>query len=215
MGRHQRWAVIHQSRRHMAHKFLIFIVPFMLLHTEFPAVAQTPTFEVFVDRTIIHVDETFHVTITLTGPHSGIILDLSPFTKDFDVLGTSQHTHSANIDGHTEVSMEWTITLAPKRLGELVIPSIEVGDHRSPPISVRVLSLEQAGLGEIPGSTAGTRNNLRSPIEVNKNCGQVARRKRNPSAPIRARPTSGFFTNSGDNLSFVAEPSAPPPGSGR
>lgn len=147
MGRHQRWAVIHQSRRHMARTFLIFIVPFMLLHTEFPAVAQTPTFEVFVDRTIIHVDETFHVTITLTGPHSGIILDLSPFTKDFDVLGTSQHTHSATIDGHTEVSMEWTITLAPKRLGELVIPSIEVGDHRSPPISVTVLSLEQAGLG--------------------------------------------------------------------
>jgi hypothetical protein len=92
--------------------------------------AQTPTFEVSIDRTIIHVDEIFHVTITLTGPHSDMILDLKPFTTDFALVGTSQSTHPVTIDGRTEVSMGWIITLAPKRLGKLVIPSIEIGDHR-------------------------------------------------------------------------------------
>ncbi len=144
----------------MVRGFLILIVLLILLITGAPAVAQKPMFEVSVDRTIIHVDETFHLTITLTGPHSGIALDLSPFTKDFDMLSTSQHTHSANIDGQTEISMEWIITLAPKRLGELVIPSIEVGNHRSPPISVTVLSPEQAGLSrsvyEREGSSRST-----------------------------------------------------------
>jgi hypothetical protein len=141
----------------MVRGFLILIVLLILLITGAPAVAQKPTFEVSVDRTIIHVDETFHLTITLNGPHSGIALDLSPFTKDFDILSTSQRTHSANIDGQTEISMEWIITLAPKRLGELVIPSIEVGNHRSPPISVTVLSLEQAGLSRSVLSERGVR----------------------------------------------------------
>jgi hypothetical protein len=51
--------------------------------------------------------------------------------------------------------MEWIITLAPKRLGKLVIPSLEIGDHQSPPISVRVLSLEHANLKETLESNDG------------------------------------------------------------
>jgi hypothetical protein len=108
----------------MVRGFLILIVLLILLITGAPAVAQKPMFEISVDRTIIQVDETFHLNITLTGSHSGIALDLSPFTTDVDILSTSQPTHSANIDGQTEISMEWIITLAPKRLGELVIPSM-------------------------------------------------------------------------------------------
>ncbi|HBP90101.1 MAG TPA: hypothetical protein DD706_20700, partial [Nitrospiraceae bacterium] len=53
------------------------------------------------------------------------------------------------IDGQTTILSEWIITLAPKRLGQLVIPSFSVGNHNSQPIRITVLSPEQAGLEAI------------------------------------------------------------------
>jgi hypothetical protein len=81
----------------MAHGFLILLPLLGLFSTGIPAMAQIPTVKVSIDRTIIHVDEIFHVMITLIGPHSGIVLDLRPFTKDFALVGTSQSSHSATI----------------------------------------------------------------------------------------------------------------------
>ncbi|MCA9422030.1 MAG: BatD family protein [Nitrospira sp.] len=134
----------------MARRHSILLYLLVLLLTGTPSLAQQgQTLEVLVERTIIHVDETLGLTIKLSGPNPGVSLDLSVLEKDFAIVGTSQNLQSTIIDGQTTLLSEWIITLAPKRLGQLVIPSFSVGNHNSQPIRITVLSPEQAGLGAI------------------------------------------------------------------
>ena len=66
---------------------------------------------------------------------------LSVLDKDFTVQGTSEGTSFSMVNGNTSFSQTWTITLLPKRKGELTIPSIQVGSESTLPIILTVADI--------------------------------------------------------------------------
>ena len=96
------------------------------------------TVQAYVDRNPITVDETVRLVVELKGPSSGETPDLSVLNKDFDVLGNSQSSQTSIINGRTSNSIQWVITLAPRKTGSVSIPAIRVGAQSSVPLTLTV-----------------------------------------------------------------------------
>ncbi len=64
--------------------------------------------------------------------------DLTALEKDFNVLGTQRSSQFTIVNGRTRSLTTWTVTLQPKRRGQLRIPSIEYDGERTTPITVTV-----------------------------------------------------------------------------
>ncbi len=85
-------------------------------------------------------------TLTISSDSSDDEPNLSVLETDFQVLGRSSSSQFQLINGRTSRSYDWTIRLRPKRLGQLQIPAIQVGQERSKPIQILVKKPEiQAG----------------------------------------------------------------------
>ena len=84
------------------------------------------------------LNETFQLVFTVSGGQSGEP-DFSPLNKDFQLLGTSSSSQISMINGDTTQSKKYTLTVAPKSAGELVIPPITFGSEQSSASSIQVL----------------------------------------------------------------------------
>lgn len=91
-----------------------------------------------IDRGVISIEDTLTLTIRLSDTGSFGSPDTSPLEQDFHVLGTSQSSRHSIINGRSESSTEWIITLAPKRPGTLTIPAMTVGNQKTGALSVTV-----------------------------------------------------------------------------
>lgn len=92
-----------------------------------------------VDRNRIGLDETFRLTIsTNTSSFFGGGPDLSVLNQDFKVLGKNQSSRHSIINGRSESTTEWKISLMAKRVGNIVIPPIKVNDEKTAPIVMKV-----------------------------------------------------------------------------
>jgi len=89
-----------------------------------------------VDRTVIYEGETFQ--LFLKSDASDNSLDLSPLEIDFEVLSTSRSSQMSFINGRMQSSNEWDVTLSPKRLGELMIPPIDINGRKTQALKVSV-----------------------------------------------------------------------------
>ncbi|MGE5152485.1 MAG: BatD family protein [Bdellovibrio bacteriovorus] len=69
--------------------------------------------------------------------------DLSPLEQDFEILGRSTSTRTTIVNGDMSQSREWVLELAPRRLGELRIPSLVLGGERSDPVTIQVVPADQ------------------------------------------------------------------------
>lgn len=67
--------------------------------------------------------------------------DLSPLQKDFDILGTSTSTQLNIMNGKRTFMKSWTIELQPNKKGNLFIPSIQIGKHKSKPLKLSITDL--------------------------------------------------------------------------
>ncbi|OIQ94206.1 trafficking protein particle complex subunit 10, TRAPPC10 [mine drainage metagenome] len=94
-----------------------------------------------VDRNPVAMDESF--TLTLQSSDSGGEPDLDVLQRDFDVLGQSKSSSLQIINGQTSGSVQWQISLMPKRSGRLQIPAISVGSQSSQPIELTVSPASQ------------------------------------------------------------------------
>ena len=93
---------------------------------------------VTADRSQVGLNETFQLVFTVSGGQSGEP-DFSPLNKDFQLLGTSSSSQISMINGDTTQSKKYTLRMAPKSAGELVIPPIAFGDEQSSASSIQVL----------------------------------------------------------------------------
>ncbi|MGD8619767.1 MAG: BatD family protein [Gammaproteobacteria bacterium] len=100
-----------------------------------PAAAQT--LDAQVDRTQITEGETVTLNLSATGDVKGSP-DLTPLSKDFDVLSQSQGTSINIVNGRTSSSRQWRLMLMPKHGGELTIPALRLGTLESRPIALKV-----------------------------------------------------------------------------
>ena len=91
-----------------------------------------------VDREYAYEGE----TITLSVKASNISVsgqpDFSPLAKDFELFGTSQSSSISIINGKRSDSQTWSIRLRPKKLGKITVPSIQVGQHSTLPLTVDI-----------------------------------------------------------------------------
>lgn len=102
------------------------------------------TLEASVDRTRLVEGE--HLELTLETPSAGqqSDLNLAPLEEHFVIQSTRQLSLVSQINGRTTPVTRWVVNLNPLRTGFLVIPPISLGTSSSQPISLHVLSAEQA-----------------------------------------------------------------------
>lgn len=91
-----------------------------------------------VDRNQISLNESLQFVVSFDQRPNGNTPDTSGLTRDFDILGTSQSSRQTYINGQSEISTEWIYTLAPKREGNLIIPSVTLNGEATEAIAISV-----------------------------------------------------------------------------
>lgn len=87
--------------------------------------------------------ETVRLSLVVTGSDA-TDPDLAPLGKDFEIIGTHTASRYTLSSAGSESSVEYTITLRPKRAGTLTIPSLQIGQEQSPPLTVEVTGTNPA-----------------------------------------------------------------------
>lgn len=90
-----------------------------------------------VNRDSIGLNETLTLTISSDGGGRDST-DFSSLKNDFDVLSNQRSSSIQVINGRTQASTDWQLTLAPKRAGTLLIPSFNVGNSVTDAIEITV-----------------------------------------------------------------------------
>ena len=91
-----------------------------------------------VDREYAYEGETITLSVKASNVSGSAQPDFSPLAKDFELFGTSQSSSISIINGNRSDSQTWSIRLRPKKLGQIDIPSIQVGKHSTLPLTVDV-----------------------------------------------------------------------------
>lgn len=89
-----------------------------------------------VNRGELSIDESLVLTIVSDGLSGQP--ELSPLSRDFEVLGTSTRREVKIIQGIMSELQSWDIEMIPKRTGELEIPSLTLKGFSSNPLTIRV-----------------------------------------------------------------------------
>jgi hypothetical protein len=116
------------------------------------SIAQAaPTLQASVDRDVVEVGDTLTLTLRLDDA-SNERPDLGALKKDFTVLGDSSSSGLSASIGHIERWTEWQISLSPRRAGQLVIPSLNVGGATSEALAIQATaaSAQANAAGEEP-----------------------------------------------------------------
>jgi hypothetical protein len=92
----------------------------------------------YVDRNPVMVDETFRLVVEAEGVSSSDAPNLKKLEENFALLGTSHSQQMSIVNMKTSSVKRWVTTLAPKRTGMFTIPSIQVGNYSSLPLSITV-----------------------------------------------------------------------------
>lgn len=96
-----------------------------------------------VDRDSIGARETLTLTLSAEGTVQNSP-DFSGLKSDFDILSNQKSASTQIINGHSESSTDWQLTLAPKHTGKLLIPSFNIGNAVSDAIEINVSQQSQA-----------------------------------------------------------------------
>ncbi|MDB6049537.1 MAG: batD [Pseudomonas sp.] len=95
-----------------------------------------------VDRERLNAGETVELTLESDDPTLFGKPDLSALEGSFNVQGTRQVNHLTTLDSGSQATTRWIITLLPKQNGTVVIPSLQLGQLSSQPITLQVLQGE-------------------------------------------------------------------------
>lgn len=109
-----------------------------------------------VDKNVITQNDNLELTLELSDQDG--TPDLEPLERDFTVLNNARSNRISIVNGRVDTRNEWVLTLVPKRVGELKIPALAIGDKRTDPIIVKVVA------GKV--GTAGNDVQLESSVDV-------------------------------------------------
>ena len=113
-----------------------------------------------VDRDNIGIQETFTLTVAADSRVSSKP-DFSTLQNDFEILSNNESQYTSISNNGTEFKKVWQLTLAPKRVGSLLIPSFTVDKSVSDAIEIKVTKQTQ--------TQASSDDPVRVAIEVSKN----------------------------------------------
>ena len=90
-----------------------------------------------VDKNKVSINETIIFSIEVKNSESFASFDENSLKKDFIIIsGPSQQTNIQWINGKMTSSKTMSWTLSPKRLGKLIIPSLDISVKTKPQTSV-------------------------------------------------------------------------------
>lgn len=110
--------------------------------------AWAQTFNATVNRTDVPQGETFVLTLELIDGDDKGNPDLSVLDKDFIVYSVGTAFNYKFINGVSSKSRQWQIALMPKNSGSIEIPSIQMDNLATQPITLNVVPANQALSGE-------------------------------------------------------------------
>ena len=90
------------------------------------------------DRKVIDSNETLQLTVRFDGQVLTGEPDFSVLERDFRILSNNRQQQYSMINGRTESLTDWKLTLAPKRIGRLLVPSIKFKQDISDAIEITV-----------------------------------------------------------------------------
>jgi len=93
--------------------------------------------------------------------------DLSPLEADWEILGRSQSSQVQIVNGDFSRSTVYSLTLMPRREGNLTIPSVCFGSNCTVPLPIRVTAADSAS-----GGAGGAKLMLESEIAPEKGVSQ-------------------------------------------
>ncbi len=91
-----------------------------------------------VERNPIALNETTTLILETQDAISHLAPDVTPLQADFTVQHQATSTRVQVIHDQFTVSTQWQLELAPKRVGELTIPPLRIGDQMTPALSLVV-----------------------------------------------------------------------------
>jgi hypothetical protein len=106
--------------------------------------------------------ETLELQLRLRGGQAAP--EVAGLRADFDVLDVRQGVRTSIVNGRRDESIDWTLTLAPKRVGSLEIPAFRAGDAESAPVVVQVSDAADLGAHE-PGAASSAVVRLETEID--------------------------------------------------
>ncbi|BFM06957.1 BatD family protein [Halioxenophilus aromaticivorans] len=104
-----------------------------------------------VDRHDITIEETLNLKIRYQGKQQSNMPSLGDLEKNFDVLSQSRSNQFRSFNGQVESWVEWSLVIAPKRQGTLLIPSFKIDGDFTDAIEINVNEAKPLNLtdGEI------------------------------------------------------------------
>ncbi|MFS2069308.1 BatD family protein [Pseudomonas sp. CT11-2] len=115
---------------------------FLLALLFWTAQAQAAGLVASVDRSRLNSGETVELTLESSDVTQFGKPDLTPLEPQFEVRGTRQVNQPNTLNGNTQATTRWIITLLPRQNGSVVIPSLQLGEAQSQPITVQVIESE-------------------------------------------------------------------------
>ncbi|ATE77414.1 MULTISPECIES: BatD family protein [Pseudomonas] len=115
---------------------------FLLALLFWTAQAQAAGLVASVDRSRLNSGETVELTLESSDVTQFGKPDLTPLEPQFEVRGTRQVNQLNTLNGNTQATTRWIITLLPRQNGSVVIPSLQLGEAQSQPITVQVIESE-------------------------------------------------------------------------
>ncbi|HEX7348487.1 MAG TPA: BatD family protein [Rhodanobacteraceae bacterium] len=109
--------------------------------------AQAAGVHAFLDRSHVSLGDT--VTLNIQSTTALGTPDLAPLAQDFEVLGSSDSSSVAIVNGKTTRTVQIGIALKPLRAGTLTIPALHVGSAVTQPLTLQVGAAPTGGSGKV------------------------------------------------------------------
>lgn len=129
----------------LRHIYLFFV---FIISASISSWAMSATLTSTVDRTSLSMDETLRLSIVFSDTNTRNSPNLDLLDTDFDVLSSNQSSMVRTYNGRVTTSTEWTITLGPKKVGTLIIPSFNIGGIISDALEITVTASKPLAHGQ-------------------------------------------------------------------
>lgn len=105
-------------------------------------IAATPllagAFKASIERLPTDQGEPFELVLSLAGRDSLEPPNVTPLSKDFEILDRRKRSRMDTVAGQRVEVNEWVLTLVAKRPGRLTIPALTIGGEASAPIDLTI-----------------------------------------------------------------------------
>jgi len=119
---------------------------FMVLLT-LGAAAAAAELDAYLEHARITQEDTVNLSLVASGDVEGPP-ELAPLERDFAIVDRSHTSRMRFRDGRSMRSQEWRIELAPRRTGQLTVPSLQLGGLASAPLALEVIDAASAAAAD-------------------------------------------------------------------